>query len=199
MTLIFSSLSVIASTGSRHRMKKIFIMELLCNFAKKKRFFCQNFRYVFVISSSVARMRVRERRLQRWRERSTKKRERETNISMTNQELTKSWEEEPSEGLAPVPQSFAQRIQHRVPYVSLDVGSHVFIKAISWAAVVVAYFQCFSYPHVVAKLSFVFFPACYGWWWSCLGRSCVGSVGNAVWCRSVAIFPLLLHLHVLSI
>ena len=78
MNLIYS-LSVIASTGSRHRMKKIFIMEILCSFAKE--IFCQNFRNVFVISSSVARMRVRGRGY-RGREREAQKREREKQTTL---------------------------------------------------------------------------------------------------------------------
>ena len=51
-----SSFNVIASTGSKHRMKKIFIMEILCIYAKR-RFFARYFEMYchFIISGENER------------------------------------------------------------------------------------------------------------------------------------------------
>ena len=50
------SFNVIASTGSKHRMKKIFIMEILCIYAKR-RFFARYFEMYchFIISGENER------------------------------------------------------------------------------------------------------------------------------------------------
>ena len=66
------SFNVIASTGSKHRMKRIFIMEILCIYAKRG--FLPEFSKCIVISSSVARMRGRSERLERKRERGKRER-----------------------------------------------------------------------------------------------------------------------------
>ena len=56
----YITFNVIASTGSRHRMKKIFIMENTVHLCKKRQFLPE-FLKCIVISSSVASMRERVR------------------------------------------------------------------------------------------------------------------------------------------
>ena len=46
-------------------------------------------------------------------------------------------------------------VEHWVPHVGLHVSAKVFVKAGSWAAVVAADFQCFTYFQVVCELVFV--------------------------------------------
>ena len=58
-------------------------------------------------------------------------------------------------GWPPDPSSFAQSVQHGIPDVRLDIRPHVLIETSARAAVVVAYFEGFSYPHIVCESSFV--------------------------------------------
>ena len=59
------------------RMKRIFIMEILCIYAKRG--FLPEFSKCIVISSSVARMRGRSERLERKRERQKREKRKTSN------------------------------------------------------------------------------------------------------------------------
>ena len=74
-----------------------------------------------------------------------------------NKERIQNYRERTQSRVGPPPPAafIVHFVEHWVPHVGLHVSAKVFVKAGSWAAVVAADFQCFTYFQVVCELVFV--------------------------------------------
>ena len=179
------SLSVIASTGSRHKMKTIFMMERLC-WVQKRRLFLPEFSNCIDNSSSVAIMRAERKQIQRKREREREKKEAEKRGSKEDANRN-------PKRVGPRPPSI-----FKIPFPLLQEPGP---KCLSWRMrpclrwVLFLGLICGGVSQWLplfwdCKLDGVCFCPAYLWWlWSWLCRICVGSVGSVAWCLSDAIVP----------
>ena len=170
-------------------MKRIFIMEILCIHAKRG-FFARIFKMycLFIISG--------ESESEKWeigeegRERQKREKRKTSNKWEANSELTKQvkWKENPMKGWPPLPQLICPECSARDP------------RCPSWRTPPCLHWdlfrdRCYGAVFLVLLLSscrrligFYSSLACCGECRNCFCRKCVGSVGNAEWYPSVAIF-----------
>ena len=162
-----------------YRMKKIFIMEILCIYAKR-RFFARYFEMYchFIISGENEREECEV--VEEEGERQKRERRKTFNQWEANSELTKQvkWKGKPKEGLAPRPQLISPECPTRDP----KCQSWHMPPYLRWGLCRVrccgAVFRELPLFSCRRPIGFCSSLACCGLCWNCLCRTYVGSVGN---------------------